>query len=143
MRHNTENKIIVHSQKGCEETFHMWNLFEEIQPILSFKNTSTDTHWGERFTCETCLKIFSQSNNLKAHLLTHTGKKSFSCETCFKKFSLAGHLKTHLLTHTGKKSFSCETCFKKFSHDSTLKTHLLTHPGTKSFLCEICFRNSA
>ena len=30
-----QNKIIVHSQKRCEGTF---------QPILSFKNTSTDKH---------------------------------------------------------------------------------------------------
>ena len=45
MRHNTH----VYSQKGWEETFHMWNLFEEIQASWLFKNTSTDTHWEEIF----------------------------------------------------------------------------------------------
>ena len=67
---------------------------------------------------------------LKTHLLTHTWEKSFTCETCVKKFSQACNLRRHITdTHWGEilHMWNLFEGLNKFSHAHVLKTHLMTH----------------
>ncbi|KAJ3074142.1 hypothetical protein HDU98_011991 [Podochytrium sp. JEL0797] len=51
------------------------------------------------FKCDVCLKMFSRSNDLKRHVLTHKPEdKPHSCRWCAKKFSRIDSLRKHELS---------------------------------------------
>uniref|UniRef100_A0A8C6TVP7 C2H2-type domain-containing protein n=1 Tax=Neogobius melanostomus TaxID=47308 RepID=A0A8C6TVP7_9GOBI len=52
------------------------------------------------FQCPMCDKVFGRMENLRRHLLVHTGEKAFSCPVCNKQFTLKQHLKLHMVLHT-------------------------------------------
>ena len=53
-------------------------------------------HTGERpYACELCTSRFSDSNQLKAHMLIHKGEKPFQCQLCSGKFRRRHHLMHH------------------------------------------------
>jgi KRAB domain-containing zinc finger protein len=47
-----------------------------------------------------CKKYFKQSDTLKMHIHTHTGKWPFTCGVCWKSFKQFGALEMHLHNHT-------------------------------------------
>lgn len=51
------------------------------------------------FQCPTCGVRFTRIQNLKQHMLIHSGIKPFQCDRCGKKFTRAYSLKTHRLKH--------------------------------------------
>jgi len=48
-----------------------------------------------RYTCPYCGRLFSASNNLRGHLVLHTGVKEFTCRLCSKQFAYKHRLKKH------------------------------------------------
>ena len=49
-----------------------------------------------RHECVYCGKRFPTPSKLQRHSLSHTGEKPFSCNVCMKKFSQMAHLRNHL-----------------------------------------------
>lgn len=72
----------------------------------ALKETKTTAHWQ----CSFCQKRFTRGGLLRAHLLTHTGKKPFVCSVCGKKFMHRNDIKRHERLHLDEaKSNSCKS----------------------------------
>ena len=90
-------------------------------------------HSGEKpFVCKQCNYSCTTASILKRHMLTHSGEKPFVCTQCSYSSTTAGNLKAHLLTHSGEKPFSCTKCNYCCTTAGSLKTHLLSF-GRKTF----------
>ncbi len=59
------------------------------------------------FSCSQSGKSFTCNENLKDHMLIHTGITPFSCSQCGKSFTQKGILTKHMRTHSGEKPYSC------------------------------------
>jgi hypothetical protein len=52
-----------------------------------------------RFPCQFCGKNFNFNNQLRRHLLIHTGEKPYKCDVCNYACNQKANLKKHLLNH--------------------------------------------
>jgi len=50
---------------------------------------------GGKYLCPYCDRTFAASNNLRGHLVTHTGVREFCCTLCGQQFGYKHHLKKH------------------------------------------------
>lgn len=102
------------------------------------ENTHVKFSNKTQYICGMCNRDFSSKNNLKRHLVTHSGVKPYLCKVCQKNFSQFGTLKQHMYTHTGEKPFVCEICKRGFSQYKSLIFHKRRHTGEKPFFCNYC-----
>ena len=57
---------------------------------------------GDKYVCRVCLKLFTRSSDVKAHILrVHLEDRRYPCNLCGKKFKERTHLRKHMFTHTG------------------------------------------
>ncbi|XP_068601685.1 zinc finger and BTB domain-containing protein 44 [Brachionichthys hirsutus] len=108
------------------------------------------TNGPERpFQCPTCGVRFTRIQNLKQHMLIHSGIKPFQCDRCGKKFTRAYSLKMHRLKHEGKRCFRCQICsatftsFGEYKHHMRVSRHIIRKP--RIYECKTCgamFTNS-
>ncbi|XP_035241328.1 zinc finger and BTB domain-containing protein 44 isoform X1 [Anguilla anguilla] len=101
------------------------------------------------FQCPTCGVRFTRIQNLKQHMLIHSGIKPFQCDRCGKKFTRAYSLKMHRLKHEGKRCFRCQICsatftsFGEYKHHMRVSRHIIRKP--RVYECKTCgamFTNS-
>ena len=65
--------------------------------------------------CDSCDNTFTQKDDLKQHLITHTGENPYKCKFCEKAYARKDHLTRHIKTHTGEKPYHCDFCEKSFA----------------------------
>ena len=73
-----------------------------------------------RYPCSLCDFKSNRSNNLKRHMLTHTGEKPHKCDICNYSARSKSSLMTHKRTHTGEKPYQCSICDYRASQSCTL-----------------------
>ena len=91
--------------------------------------------------CGQCQMIFKSNYSLKSHEISvHDSKKAFQCTVCPTKFTNSGNLKMHMMIHTGEKNFVCNICEYKCNRSDSLKKHMLTHlkNRVKPHKCPTC-----
>jgi len=66
-------------------------------------------------------------------------KKNIVCAKCDKKFCSSEQLKAHMFLHTGKKEYKCRLCGLEYRGFKNMKKHFVKqHPNEKIFYCEPC-----
>ena len=88
------------------------------------------------FSCEKCGKGFICADNLKHHLLVHSGQKPYKCALCPSRFSRRDYLTKHIRTHTGEKPYKCGECEEAFAYPNSLKLHRKQFHGGGADNCE-------
>ncbi|XP_039999616.1 zinc finger protein 585A-like [Xiphias gladius] len=82
-------------------------------------------HTEERpFKCEDCGVCYKRGSHLMAHRRDkHIRLRPFVCEVCSKPFRLNNELKKHMMVHTGERPFICPKCGKSFTRKTRLREH--------------------
>jgi len=111
-----------------------------------------------QLVCLTCLKRFSNIQNLKRHLRLHLKRdsnvpdfesdsedcdntsKKFNCDFCPEKFENKSGFLIHEKTHISQ-ALSCYLCRKTYSDRYSLRYHLRTHGIGQQIRCELCGKN--
>ncbi|XP_034552419.1 telomere zinc finger-associated protein isoform X2 [Notolabrus celidotus] len=91
-------------------------------------------------TCVTCSATFTAKEELRLHVVTHTGNMPYKCSTCTEQFMYKKNLTTHLMkVHGHPKPHACPQCPKTFLTKTELRVHeAAKHRGEKPFVCEEC-----
>ncbi|KAK8750699.1 hypothetical protein OTU49_014956, partial [Cherax quadricarinatus] len=69
---------------------------------------------------------------LKRHMMTHSGATIFTCNVCSQGFSDRAALKSHALSHGSamERASKCESCACEFPSKSELTRHIVKYQGT-------------
>ncbi|KFM83211.1 Zinc finger protein 112-like protein, partial [Stegodyphus mimosarum] len=92
------------------------------------------------YECDACGKGFATRQNLKRHLIMHTGEKPFACDKCSKQYTTKVGLQMHFSVHVSNETYTCEVCDRKFISELKMKRHYKTHfkKNKGRYTCEIC-----
>ncbi|XP_020506992.2 telomere zinc finger-associated protein isoform X1 [Labrus bergylta] len=94
----------------------------------------------QTYTCVTCSATFNGKEELRVHVVSHTGNMPYKCSTCSEQFMYKKNLTTHMMkVHGHPKPNACPQCPKTFLTKSELRVHeAAKHRGEKPFVCEEC-----
>lgn len=106
----------------------------------------------EIFDCTDCDKKFISTNQLKRHMITHSGKqhtlhtynvitpvkaslrrwcvfdvcvekRPYTCDICSRSFKRLDQATAHKIIHSEDKPYKCKLCWKEFAHRNVYKNH--------------------
>ena len=98
----------------------------------------------QRLKCNLCEKSYKHRDDLKVHLLWHSGQRPYECNVCLKKFYSRKILRRHCsYVHDKVKRyqvqrFQCNICDKRFTNSTSVKRHMYVHSAEKPFKCSVC-----
>uniref|UniRef100_A0A673BE34 C2H2-type domain-containing protein n=1 Tax=Sphaeramia orbicularis TaxID=375764 RepID=A0A673BE34_9TELE len=122
-----QNHMRVHTGRKPGQRPVLRRLRENV-PMRSEPEVSHERpHGGAPYACEVCGKKFANPSNLKAHTVTHSGKKMHGCTVCGRRFTQSSSLKTHRRIHTGEKPYRCAVCGKAFVQRCEFTKHQHGH----------------
>ncbi|XP_054912917.1 telomere zinc finger-associated protein isoform X2 [Poeciliopsis prolifica] len=92
------------------------------------------------YICSTCSLSFNTKEELRVHVVSHTGEMPHKCSTCNEQFMYKKNLTMHLMkVHGHPKPHACPQCPKTFLTRTELRVHeAAKHRGEKPFVCEEC-----
>merc|ERR1711981_877549 len=94
-------------------------------PLIN--SASSNSSSKLRHECVYCGKRFPTPSKLQRHSLSHTGEKPFSCNVCMKKFSQMAHLRNHLRhAHKIEDTVSLSAAIQNKNNDNP-NTEFQTH----------------
>ena len=96
---------------SCNQTIKGSVMLQAHRYQKHYKNPNMGPlgEFNDNHTCRVCLKIFSRSSDVKAHILgVHCDYRRHPCTMCGKRFKENSHLQKHIKTHTGK--FPSDSC---------------------------------
>ncbi|KAM7411279.1 hypothetical protein PAMA_021324 [Pampus argenteus] len=104
--------------------------------IHEFRNCATT----QTYTCQTCSSTFNGKEELRVHVISHTGDMPYKCSTCTEQFMYKKNLTCHMMKiHGHPKPHACPQCPKTFLTRTELRVHeAAKHRGEKPFVCEEC-----
>ncbi|CAH2230094.1 jg11301 [Pararge aegeria aegeria] len=94
--------------------------------------------------CLACDKTFTNQNALRIHTKKyHLLERNYQCTECEMNFFKGEQLKHHMLKHTGRKDFQCDVCLKWFTRKTVLTEHMRIHTNDRRFTCLQCGRGKS
>ncbi|KAM6976957.1 telomere zinc finger-associated protein [Aplochiton taeniatus] len=92
------------------------------------------------FSCPTCPLTFTKKQEIRLHIISHTGDMPNKCSTCPEQFMHKRELTIHQIkAHGFPKPHACSLCTKCFLSRTELRVHEASkHRGEKPFVCEEC-----
>ncbi|CAH0403046.1 unnamed protein product [Chilo suppressalis] len=109
----------------CNQVFRRNTLTQHIKHV----------HNHIKPRCDVCAKTFANPNNLKRHMMIHSGIREFECDLCFKRFHQKITMQTHRLTHVNP--YSCNQCDEVFEDKETLASHKESGNCSKSKVLKV------
>lgn len=99
---------------------------------------------NQKISCTECGKMISK-NNIMVHMATHKQTKArFPCIHCDKDFTDLNNLKKHVNTHTRDLIYPCDICGKTFDRTDTLGKHRkIMHSDERNHICSVCGKGYA
>uniref|UniRef100_A0A673BIR1 Zinc finger and BTB domain containing 48 n=1 Tax=Sphaeramia orbicularis TaxID=375764 RepID=A0A673BIR1_9TELE len=94
----------------------------------------------QTYTCQTCSATFTGKEELRVHMISHTGDMPHKCSSCSEQFIYKKNLTLHMMKiHGFPKPHACSQCPKTFLTRTELRIHeAAKHRGEKPFVCEEC-----
>ncbi|XP_045781615.1 zinc finger protein 317-like isoform X7 [Maniola jurtina] len=136
-RRSHEMAIHVHAQKTykcgyCKE--HFSTHWQKEKHITTQHGVDLP-----KIQCQVCEKICLTANSLRIHMKRdHLMERRFECGVCEHRFFAAQELKEHMVKHTGVRDYKCDICLKSYGKKSTLREHIRIHAGDRRFKCQLC-----
>ena len=105
---------------------HLWPVWQIIQSRFQSEEASVDSQWRKEVRLYHLQQVIRPSQKSE-----NTVEKKDNCLGCDKSLAWAENLKTHMLIHTGEKPHKCNSCNKLFTQAGDLRQHTMTHTGEK------------
>lgn len=92
-----------------------------------------------KYTCNVCERTFDRRYTLSRHLKRdHLEERENVCDVCSYRCYTKNELKVHMVKHTGQKIFECTVCKKSYARKKTLREHMRIHNNDRRFVCPAC-----
>ncbi|KAM8826173.1 uncharacterized protein ACB058_019564 [Synchiropus picturatus] len=95
---------------------------------------------GSHYCCKRCNKMFTQVNDYRLHLRTHSKSQAkYFCRICQIDFGTQKELKAHLATtHLENKFYECDNCKQVFTSLQACQKHVELRTCVEELRCKVC-----